>query len=246
MVCQKENTIMKIINYISVSSLLLTFSFGIFAQDNNLKSKFEELFPKWKESILTAQPESKVSSRIRFDNSNFKEIVKLGVPILPLAIDKLKKNDDWVGMLIPEITKTRIDSQFDKEKGVYVFEDYPDFTYKPQYLRGNGETAKNIWVYWWEKGRKKTPELFAKKYANWKSAIDNGKPDETKKRYQDIQNLGIVALPEIVDKIKSGQKRLIPMFSYLVDNNVKETASPEECLKWWEDNKKTYAEVINY
>jgi len=58
--------------------------------------------------------------------------------------------------------------------------------------------------------------------------------------------MGIIILPLLLEKIKSGDKDLIPMFSYLSNKKVHANASMEACDKWWKANKNKYKKIIIY
>ena len=98
----------------------------------------------------------------------------------------------------------------------------------------------SIWFYWWDEGRKLTPQVFAKKYAAYKSA----KAEDVKAKYTLLQNMGIIILPNLLEKIEGGDSDLIPMFNYLSDQKDLETA--EECRIWWDANKERYAAILDY
>ena len=56
--------------------------------------------------------------------------------------------------------------------------------------------------------------------------------------------MGIIILPNLLEKIESGDKELIPIFKYL--SNQKNLKTVEDCKVWWEENKRKYKDLLNY
>ena len=94
-----------------------------------------------------------------------------------------------------------------------------------------------MYIDWWPKGRKLTPEHFKERYALWKAVRDEGKESEAIKRRDEISKLGIAALPMIMEKLREGDSGLIPVVSRVTREKVAGTASAEECLAWWDKNR---------
>jgi hypothetical protein len=63
---------------------------------------------------------------------------------------------------------------------------------------------------------------------------------EAKAIYRRIINYGIVALPQMFDKLETGDIDMIPAISELTDNKVKTDFSVNECLEWWKNNNNDY------
>ena len=94
-----------------------------------------------------------------------------------------------------------------------------------------------------KEGRKLTPQVFAKKYENYKSARMTRKSDAVHEFYL-LQQMGIIILPNLLEKIEAGDSDLIPMFAYLSDQKDLKTA--EECRTWWDASKKDYEVILDY
>jgi hypothetical protein len=60
-------------------------------------------------------------------------------------------------------------------------------------------------------------------------------------KYYEIKSLGIPAIPEIIKKVESGDSSLIPLVSYLTNNEVKENTTAVECIEWWKANQDKWA-----
>ncbi|PIX77529.1 MAG: hypothetical protein COZ37_02220 [bacterium (Candidatus Ratteibacteria) CG_4_10_14_3_um_filter_41_18] len=196
--------------------------------EENVKKQFEAKYQAWKGYI--SRPEIMVQSIAgpRFECPQFQEIVKLGLPALPYIVRKMEENPDeqFLWKAIEEITKVKIRGKYDKQKNTIIFPDFPDL--KP---------GENVYLYWWREGRKQTPQLFGKLYSEWKELQIAGKEKEANEKYRKIKNLGIVALPYIMEKIKQGETELIPIVSYLTDESIKKDAKVSKCLDWWNRNK---------
>jgi hypothetical protein len=233
--------------YSSILCVLFCFSLKIMAQNKLIEKEFEERIDIWEKSIAESQKQFPMLSTPKIDNSYFKEIVNMGPQILPLLIKKIHANGNagYLGPIVSTISKTHIQSYFDKQTKEYHFPDYPDFSYVPLAYRKDKKEYVNIWVYWWTNGRKKTVELFQKKYDALQEAKKLKTAKEIDENYKNIQDMGVVIIPEIISKIKLGEKDLIPIFAYLIDNQVSSTASSQECEKWWLDNKDKYKVITD-
>lgn len=223
------------------------FSLTVIAQNSLIEKEFEERIDIWKKSIAESQKQFPMRSTPKIENSYFKEIVNMGPQILPLLIKKIHEDGSvgYFGLIVSTITKTHIQSYFDKQTKEYHFPDYPDFAYVPLAYRKDKKEYVNIWVYWWTHGRKKTSELFQKKYDSLQEAKKLKTAKEIDENYKNIQDMGVVIIPEIISKIKLGGKDLIPIFAYLIDNQVSPTASSLECEKWWLANKDKYKVITD-
>jgi len=98
-------------------------------------------------------------------------------------------------------------------------------------------SIENLYISWWNEGYKQIPQQFEKLYGEWNNLKKQNKGKEAKEKFQEIEYLGIPALPSIVDKIEKGDNNLIPLVSYLTNNEIKENATAAECVAWWKANK---------
>ena len=164
------------------------FLFGTISLWGITESELYDEIAAWEKECY--QPQSKStpnpSSQTNFFTERFWRIAGYGPEIIPYIVAKRKAGDSTVGIFLPEITKMSAKSRFDYNKKAYVWEDYPEFQYVPKYLwpAMGIQEQKNIWVYWWDEGRKLTPQLFAKKYADCQSAKAGGKEEEIKPIYR--------------------------------------------------------------
>lgn len=197
------------------------FSFNV--QSSEIKNIFEQKYNEWKE--YNSRFEEKVKSTWGI-NKPLYEIVKLGIPALPFIIEKIQKNpeDFQLGYAVFLITKKQFEKSDWVEKG----------------KMGDAKTKAKMYVNWWYEGRKQSPEQFEKLYTEWKSLKAQGKEKEAKEKYERIKHLGIVILPNIIEKIEHGETEFIPIVSYFTDDAVKKDAKVSECVEWWKKNKEKW------
>ncbi len=61
---------------------------------------------------------------------------------------------------------------------------------------------------------------------------------------KELQNMGIIILPNLLEKMEGGDETLLPMFAYLSgQKNLKDVS---ECRKWWDANKGDFDDLLNY
>lgn len=216
----------------------------LLAGDTN---SLEKRIRLWKESVvnLYAEKRLRISSRVDIKTPEFYEIVAIGIPCLKQLII-MQKSDSSLTVFLPLITKVHADNYFCNAEKVYIWIDYPSYCYTPQYLwKSKGiKNQENFWTYWWNEGRKFTPEIFKRKYEAYQTAKNSGKNNELEKTYIKLQNMGIIILPKLLEKIESGNKELIPMFKYLSDQKNLKTV--EDCKTWWKENKIKYKDLLDY
>jgi hypothetical protein len=87
-----------------------------------------------------------------------------------------------------------------------------------------------VWQHWFDVRRSWTEGEFKDKYHTLSES-------KRKYNYQAIARLGIPALPLLIEKIEQGETDLIPLVSQLVDKELPEDATQQQCLEWWDNNK---------
>jgi hypothetical protein len=161
----------------------------------------------------------------------YDQIVQLGLPAVPYIIKKMETAPQAFALdqALAEITKVKFDLMpIEKEKEEVR-------TGSPSW-----KSMQDAWISWWKEGRKQTPRRFEALYSEWKKFEKAGKEGEAVGREQKIRELGIVALPCIVQKIEQGDDNLLPAFLYLTDKEVGTTATVSEALSWWAANKEKW------
>jgi hypothetical protein len=93
---------------------------------------------------------------------------------------------------------------------------------------------------WWQEERHQAPERFRALNTQWKAKTAEGKDAEAKATRRKIIDLGIPALPAVLEEIGQGDTDLIPVVSALTDGKVPKTATREACATWWAENKEKW------
>ena len=188
------------------------------ASSSDIKEKFEQAYQAYTNMPSTPTMRSGIGPE---EGRHLHNIAKLGVPALPYIVEKMKKTNNF-RLNLPFLIITR--KCFEKS-------DYP-YELKARDARAN----LKMFVQWWEEGRKETPQRFSNLYAEWKHLREAGKDKEATSKYYMIRNLGIDALPLIVQEIQQGDSELVPIVAYL-DNDVSSTATISQVVSWWAENK---------
>jgi len=203
-------------------ALLAALAIG---QDIDLKDRFEAEYRAWKEQVGEITPSSSPHY-----NEHMTEIVKMGVPALPLIIEKMEKHEyEWDFQLkfaFSLITR----KTFEKE-------DWPEG--KP----GGAHTKAAMYIDWWHNGLKDTENSFNRHYQEWKKYQEEKNFEEAEKKLRNIKNLGIAAIPFMIEKIKEGDLEFIKKISDHTNESLNENASRDECIAWWNENRDKYTIV---
>jgi len=204
----------------SIIALLVTVVFG---QDEDLKSRFESEYKAWKTMV-----DNNIASSLATTNPHLYEIVKMGVPVLPLIIEKMEKKeyarDFSLGVAFALITKK-----------VFEKEDFPEGA-----IQGDAIINARMYIDWWHNGIKNTSDSFNRYYQEWKRYLAEKNTEEAEKKLKNIKNLGIAAIPFMIDKIKEGDMEFIKIISDHTNGSLNENASKDECIQWWKENSDKY------
>ena len=213
--------------------------------------EFWALHEAWRESILALPEKVWQTSDLREqavyqENEHCQKLVALGPDIIPLMI-RVGQKRTYLLHVVEMICKRRFPYHRDREassfgKSVFIIEGVPG--YDPGY--GFPRMAQ-VWLYWWNEVRAQTPELFAGHYEEWKALRDEGKTEEAAKKLESIKNLGIDALPSVMEAVAAGDKDMAPVAAYLADvpwitgEKASDAMTCDECVAWWNGNKEHYA-----
>ena len=63
------------------------------------------------------------------------------------------------------------------------------------------------------------------------------------KTFQEIKDMGIIILPNLLEKMEEGDETLLPIFTSLADNDRLKTVA--DCRTWWDANKQRYDVIVN-
>ena len=206
------------------------------AADPQLEAVFERTYEAWKTSVRTSELRRSSGPGL-YTSNEYNDIVALGVPAVPLMVRKMEIEPEGhhLRQALRRITKWKI--QWGRERSaagysVWTAEDFPE-------LRGENRppSTREIWRYWWKEGRFQTLKLFEEMYYEYHKFKAQNNDPEAAQKFQRIKDLGIPALPAIVEKVRLGDESLIPAITYLTDGAVKQDTKCEDAAKWWEENK---------
>jgi len=210
------------------------------AQGETVSRAFEARYAAWRQYVdaeIQRQGlgfRSSLPGSLFYDNQPFRDIVSLGPPALPYMMHKLRQ--DWeVGRMLSAITKWNwhIERTEDEAgKRVWTVVEFRDMA-----GRTGPPDNREIWLRWWRENPKWTADRFAGLYGEWKKLKEDGKDEEGEGKCQAMKDLGIAALPYMIDRVKQGDRDLMPAISCLVDAAVAADAEPPVCLDWWDKNK---------
>ncbi len=98
-----------------------------------------------------------------------------------------------------------------------------------------------FWSDWWQKGPQFTEKRFDTIYSKWKNEKETGRPTYVvRKQFLNMVDLGIPALPFMIEKVQQGETEFIPAISILTGGKLKNTSTRAECLDWWNKKKKKW------
>lgn len=203
-----------------VSSIVWGACFVAEAADDG-HATFEERYRAWVEYTETQDSLSSAAGI----NPALESIIDLGPAILPFLIEKMEKKayklDFQLGFAVFRLSK----KQFGKDE-------YPEVR--------DSITEAQAYVKWWREERKRTPEIFARLFKQWKSYRDTNQTEQAESQSKNIRDLGIDALPLILNKIETGENDLIPVVAWITSDGVAKAASREQCVSWWAANKEKW------
>ncbi|TYQ12975.1 UNVERIFIED_CONTAM: hypothetical protein Cloal_4018 [Acetivibrio alkalicellulosi] len=173
------------------------------AKHKDSSNKLDKVMIKWIENKKLNQHKSNYEP----DKCEiFKEIVKLGVKYLPEMLDRIEEdNTIQTGVLMDAFSRI---TNVDVLKDINVSEE------------GKKE---------WKQKCKDVMENAEQKVKNAKAKINNGDVESAK---NEIKELGVFALPYVVEEIKNGNKKM----ESLVDTK-KYSQEELEVLKKWSKNR---------
>ena len=204
-----------------------------------LEREFDARYSAWQAYLK--QHVNRYSSRFGtepyFDNEPYRRLIALGVPALPLFSDRLRHDGLLLGA-VHEIAKVYWHRHWAYPvpgQEVYTIEEFPAFP-----STGDRPSNVDLWLRWWDHDRFGTSQRFAALYSEWQDLTRHGRTREAGEKWQRIRDLGIAALPCLVEKVAQGAADLVPIVSYLTDDTVKADLKPQDCVTWWEQHKQDW------
>jgi hypothetical protein len=156
-------------------------------------------------------------------------------PILEAAAKDTKLDDFALDACMRKMTKINFEGDYSRERKESTFKDFPELG--P--LKRPEPVYKKVWQHWLKVGGKYAQQEFEKRYPEWEK-IKQAYPDVRPSIETEMLKGGVAALPFIIEKVKAGDTALISAISELTERKVKETATPEEVLTWWNSNKERW------
>ena len=106
----------------------------------------------------------------------------------------------------------------------------------------NPDELAELWSQWWHGGPEFTRKRFDARHKEWKAMKKKTKLEKSnaRRKLSKMTDLGLPALPFMIEKIEQGETDFIPLISKLTDKELSETASRQECLRWWKANKQKW------
>jgi hypothetical protein len=217
-------------------AVVLAFSpLALYAQEapsDSLQQEFEQRYRAWRgEMASVVSPTGSPDLR---PSAARDELVAMGVPSVPILIERYYEYG--LPIVLASITKWHLGWEKAKTPGgdlMWICEEFPEVSY----AMGESLDWRTLPRRWWEEADVLVPRLFAERYRLWKDAVAQGPPEEVAKRLKRLRDLGVWALPLMIEKVRAGDADLIASVSYLTDGALPEDATAAECLRWWEEHK---------
>ena len=209
-----------------LGTIIVLFATLAFGQAADLKVRFESEYNAWKIVVEG----NNISPSMAIANDHLYEIVKMGVPVLPLIVEKMERKEFYQDFQL-ELAFYLI------TRKIFETEDWP------QGKRGDAFTKAAMFIDWWHNGLKYTQNSFNRYYQEWKRYLAEKKEGEAEDKLLSIKKLGIAAIPFMIEKIEVGDLEFISIISDHTNESLNENASKDECIAWWNENKDKYTIV---
>lgn len=202
----------------------------LMAENDPVTQGFDAKYLAWRKFVNRPEVLVQSTAQASIENAYFDALVAIGPSALPLIAAKIEEDPSATVLwhAIEKIAKIKIAGVYDQSKNRIVFPDYPML-----------KTNEDVYVLWWKEGRFKTGERFADLFAKWCALKSDSKDEESKTIYKQIVDLGLPVLPYLVDAAKQ-RPEFIPAISALADGSLVPTASPGECMEWWNKNRQKF------
>jgi hypothetical protein len=209
----------------------------------------ERLYEAWLKAL--EEPRTRLSSgHLQMSNPHFRAIVAKGPKAVPFLIGRLEsaRAPDTASFVMAALSRITRARPFSREEA-----------------RGMSTNARaKAWVIWFRNLEQNTSSQFKERAAAWRRFTEAGKPAlwkettfyvpdmgelQTRKElteagtaYEAILDLGIAGLPLLVERLRLGETRFIPIFEEITGSRPAvhgpnaETTS-HNCVAWWDRNK---------
>ncbi len=201
---------------LACSLVFFTSNDSLGSKSSDFKAEIESRIRAYKKWLRSRPPRSYFDKKI----PEFRAVVVLGVKVVPYLIRAIEKGDsdkNALSVLIDEITKRK-------------------FTMEELFNKGDIRKRTDVLIEWWKHGRNEDIKRFKILNDRLLKSIEKGNVKEARKTKKDIQNLGVLVLPHIIDRIGRGDVELIECVSVLTGGEISRDASKKGVLDWWEKN----------
>lgn len=204
-------------------------------EEAKMRALFDQKYQAWLEYCRRPEVWSHNRGDVFVNNEPFQQIIRLGIPALPYLMEKIQESPIEGRLLhfaLLAITKKKFHIRQREIDGqlLWTVEEFPDVT------PGRSQPDSNIlWLRWWREGMDEVSQQFDQLYRRWKILQEEDQKG-AQEVYRRMVDLGIAALPKMVERVGEGEADLIPAIAELTDGAVAEEAKRSQCLAWWEEN----------
>ena len=132
------------------------------------------------------------------------------------------------------MTRIKFELDYSRKDRAFTVKEFPEL--------GKFDSPLRVWKHWLNVGQDQAKNRFNEHFQQWKT---------TKQSHPDAKDMiaayrrkmvkyGVAALPFLVEKIQQNETELIPLISELTGRQVKETATTEEIVNWWNSSKERW------
>lgn len=202
--------------------------------------EFHRRYERWKKHVASVPPSLSSTFPVKqyYENEPYRNLIALGPAYLPYFTDMAEEDgSSWAP--IYDITKWRPEYRRKGDgptKWVWELDGFPESSSR----RGPPGPA-DLWRFWWEQGRHKVPTVFEGLYRKWKQKESEGNRAEAGKLLKRITNLGLFALPCVVEKVLAGDEGLRPVLVELTDGAISKDTDAATTKAWWQTKKQGWA-----
>jgi len=217
-----------------------------------LRPEFDRRYSAWTQRQMTTEDLLRGDPLLSQSGARtYWHLMDLGLPALPLIMEKMDAGDLWLARGANRMIKRRFH--------VSEYADRADL--------GDAWTIARMLIAWWQQGRAGTENRFRELRARWRELKSPEKTPVWTSRthvndrgylytlrtaftpagevYDGLQCLGIAVLPHIVETLKEGEADFLPIALELTDGagGLGDPTRPPEVaafLEWWEANKQDW------
>jgi hypothetical protein len=137
--------------------------------------------------------------------------------------------------LLTRLTKVEFNTELKRAQN-------PKMEVLAELSRQDANTLPELWSQWWCGGPQFTRGRFDAKRNEWKAMKKETQLEKSNanSKLSEMTDLGIPAIPFMVEKVGQGETDFIPLISKLTDKELAEDASIAECLDWWKSHKQQW------